>query len=288
MTTISARSVLAVFAHPDDEVFSAGGTLAQSAADGARVVLICATGGEVGEISDPALATPETLPSVREAELRAACAALGITELRFLGYRDSGMVGTPDNDDPRSFNPADPADATARLVRLIREVKPDVVITHDPTGGYGHPDHIMSSRYVTAAFDAAGDSRQFVDSGAAWWPSRLLYAAAPRSFFMNMRDQMRAANIDTTGFDEMGRDIPGYDDEEITTIVDVASQVERKLAAFRAHRTQFGAESPFLRLPEAVMLELFAREYFIQARPDPASDTAIQHDLSGALPTRTG
>ncbi len=190
------------------------------------------------------------------------------------------MAGTPDNDDPRSFNRADPADATAKLVRLMREVKPDVVITHDSTGGYGHPDHIMSSRYVTAAFDAGGDSRQFVDAGAAWQPSRLLYAAAPRSFFLNMRDQMRAMNIDTTMFDDLDSDSTGYDDDEITTIVDVSSQGERKLAAFRAHRTQFGPESPFVRLPETVLLELFTREYFIQARPDPNRNTPIRPELA--------
>ena len=279
MTTQQPRSLLAVFAHPDDEVFSAGGIMARAAADGLRVVLVCATRGEVGGISDPALATPETLATVREAELQAALTALGVAELRFLGYRDSGMVGTPNNDDPRSFNRADPVDATGRLVTLIREIKPDLVVTHDPTGGYGHPDHIATSRYVTAAFDAAGDANQFADAGAPWQPSRLFYAATPRSFFVQMREQMRAMGVDTSNFDNLDTDRMGYEDDQITAVVDVTDQIERKMAAFKAHRTQFGTDSGPLRMPEPILRDMLARECFIQARPEPPSDMARLDNL---------
>src|SRR5262245_28885954 len=153
-------TLLAVFAHPDDEAFGVGGTMTRYSEQGVRTVLVCATRGEVGEISDPALATPETLGEVREQELRCACDALRIKDLIFLDYRDSGMKGTPENDDERSLYRADPLEAIGKLVKIIREVKPQVVITFEPYGGYGHPDHIAISKHTTAAFGAAADPDQ--------------------------------------------------------------------------------------------------------------------------------
>lgn len=194
------RTLLAVFAHPDDEVFGSGGTLAKYAAQGVRIVLACATRGEVGEISDPSLATPETLPEVREQELRTSAAALGFSGIRFLGYRDSGMKGTADNDDPRSYYRADPEAATGQLVALIREVKPQVVITFEPFGGYGHPDHVVTSQFTTAAFDAAGNGARYPDAGPVWQPSRLFYTMIPLSFFRDVRDRLAAMGVDTSDF----------------------------------------------------------------------------------------
>ncbi len=123
--------LLATFAHPDDEGFGTGGTLAHYAAAGGQAGLVCATRGEVGEISDPDLATPETLPEVREAELRCAGQKLGLSELTFLGYRDSGMAGTPENEDLRAFANAPAAEVVARLVGLIRRWRPQVIVTFD-------------------------------------------------------------------------------------------------------------------------------------------------------------
>src|ERR671932_2725290 len=125
------RSLLALFAHPDDEAFGSGGTLARYAAEGVAVALVCATRGEVGEIADPALATPETLGDVREAELRCAARALGVGELLFLGYRDSGMAGTPTNEDPRALARAPAEEVVARLVGIIRRLRPQVLVTFD-------------------------------------------------------------------------------------------------------------------------------------------------------------
>ena len=276
-------TLLAVFAHPDDESFGSGGTLAKYAANGTRVVLACATRGEVGEISDPALAVREALGDVREAELRTACAALGVHELRLLGYRDSGMVGAPENDDPRCYHRADPEAATRQLVALVRECRPQVIITFDPSGGYGHPDHIAVSRHTTAAFDMAGDPEKFSQAGPAWQPQRLFYNVFPRSFLIEMRDRMRALGLDTSDFDRFDAEQLGYRDEQITAAVDVSAQVDAKWAALHCHRTQFGANNLFRRLPEAEMRAMMSREYFAQARPAPAIGAQELNDLFAGL-----
>ena len=145
-------SVLLVFAHPDDEGFGTGGILSLLASRGARLTLVCATNGDVGEISDPALATPETLAQVRQEELRQAMGVTGVQDVRFLNYRDSGMAGSDDNRHPKSLFQAPQPEVVGRLVEVIRDVRPRVVITHDPTGGYGHPDHVTVYRHVTEAF----------------------------------------------------------------------------------------------------------------------------------------
>ncbi|MFQ5593848.1 MAG: PIG-L family deacetylase [Anaerolineae bacterium] len=261
--------LLAVFAHPDDEGM-ASGTLSKAASNGVHVVLTCATRGEVGEISHPALAAPENLGDVREAELRAACDVLGIKDLRLLGYRDSGMAGTPANDDPRCYHQANPEAATRQLVHLIRDVRPQVVVTHEPGGGYGHPDHIAVSRYTTAAFDLAGDPGAFPEAGQPWRPRRLYYAVLPRSMFKQMRRRMEALGLDAASLDQFIVFEPGGIEEQVTHVVDVSTRVEAKRAAFNCHETQFGTAHPLRQLPEEVMRGVFSREYFIQARPAPA------------------
>src|ERR687887_87661 len=153
---------MAVHAHPDDECFGGGGTLARYAAEGCNTVLVTCTAGEEGEIVDPDMdpaAVKPRLADVRLGELNAAVGVLGIHHLELLGYRDSGMAGTPANDDPRSFNQADPDEATRRLVALIRRHKPQVLFTYAEDGGYGHPDHIKAHQITVAAFDAAGAHR---------------------------------------------------------------------------------------------------------------------------------
>jgi LmbE family N-acetylglucosaminyl deacetylase len=180
---LSNLSVLACFAHPDDEGFGSGGTLAMLAARGAHVTLVCATNGDVGEISDPALATPETLAQVRQEELRKAMAVTGVQDLRFLNYRDSGMAGTEDNNHPNSLHQAEPGRVVGQLVSIIREVHPEVVITHDPTGGYGHPDHQAVCQRATQAFSLAGDANtypeQLTQGRQAWTPERFTTFASP-------------------------------------------------------------------------------------------------------------
>src|SRR5215831_11641504 len=136
------RTLLAVHAHPDDECISTGGILARYAAEGVRTVLVTCTDGAVGEISDPSLATPENLAEVRSQELDESVRVLNISRLVKLGYRDSGMAGTSENDDPRSFQQSSFGEAVERVVRVLREERPRVVVTYNENGGYGHPDHI--------------------------------------------------------------------------------------------------------------------------------------------------
>jgi LmbE family N-acetylglucosaminyl deacetylase len=142
-----------------------GGTLLKYGQAGVETGLICLTRGEVGEISDPALATPETLGEVREGELRAVAQALGVQHLWFLGYRDSGMAGTAENQNSRSLLQANPAEVIGKIVAVIRAFRPQVVVTFDETGGYGHPDHIAAWQHTTSAFSVAADLAQYPELG---------------------------------------------------------------------------------------------------------------------------
>lgn len=263
---MTTPTILGIFAHPDDELMC-GGTLARYAAQGARVVLACATRGEVGSIYAPGLATRETLADVRSGELQTAARALGIAEVRFLGFRDSGMAGTPENDDPRNLLRADPEPAMALFVGLLREVRPDVVLTHDPTGGYGHPDHIAVSGYVTAAYDAAGDPARYPHAGEAWRPARLFYGVMARSFFARMREALEQAGAERMPFGNADLDRMGYDDNAVSLALDVSDQVAAKIAGFLAHQTQFGPESPSSQMPEDMRQAMLAHEHLVQARP---------------------
>lgn len=276
-------NLLAVFAHPDDE-FGVSGVMAQYAANGSQVVLACVTRGEVGEISDPSLATPETLGTVREAELRAACDALGIPELRFLGYRDSGMQGTPENDDPRCYHQADPEAATEQLVGLIREVKPQIVLTFEPYGGYGHPDHIATNRYTTAAFDAAGKPDAYPNAGPPWQPQGLFYVALPHALLVEFRAQLEALGMDAAPMDHFIDNYPIIDDQ-ITHKVDVSAQFETRWAAFQCHRTQIAPDHFFHQMPTELLHQAFGHEYYIQARPPltPTPDEPLLDDLIAGL-----
>lgn len=265
------RSLLAAFGHPDDEAFGTGATLAHYAALGVQVGLVCATRGEVGEIADPTLATPETLGEVREEELRCAARTLGVREVDFLGYRDSGMPGTPENADPRAFANIPAEEVVCRLVRMIRRWQPQVVITFEPGGGYGHPDHMAISRHTTAAFHAAADPAAYPDQGAAWPAARLFYTVIPRSFFAEMRDRMTALGIDTSQFARFDENKIGWPDERVHCRMDVSDQIETKLAALQCHRTQLGPENLFRRLPEEIVKQMLSREHFSLVWPEPSS-----------------
>lgn len=188
---------MAIYAHPDDEAFGTGGTISRYASEGVKVYLVSATRGEVGEISDPSLATPETLGCVREDELRCAAETMGVTQLVFLDYRDSGMAGTPENQDPRAFVNAQAEEVVPLLVSLIRSLRPEVIVTFEPNGGYGHPDHIAIHKHTVAAFRAAADPTCSPELGAPWQAKRLFYTAIPHSFFEDMRQQMTDLGLDT-------------------------------------------------------------------------------------------
>ncbi|MCH8109336.1 MAG: PIG-L family deacetylase [Chloroflexi bacterium] len=275
------RALLGVFAHPDDESFGTGGLLARYVAEGAHVSLVCATNGEVGEISDPSLATPETLGDVRVGEMENAARVLGISELIMLGYRDSGMPGTPDNNDPRAFAQAPDGEVVSRLVGIIRRLRPQVVVTFDPNGGYGHPDHISIHLHTVAAFHAAGDPARYPDEGAPWLPARLFYSAIPRSAFKEMREHMKSAGIDTSDFERFEEAVIGWDDDQINVIMDVSDTIDIKWEALQCHRTQLGGENFFSRMPEAVRRQILSRETFVQAWPEPSEGLRLTHLFDG-------
>lgn len=257
-----ARSILACFAHPDDESFSIGGTLAHYASRGHEINLVCATRGEAGEISDPALASPENLGEVRERELRCAAAALGIGRVEILGYRDSGMEGTDDNNDPRAYVMADRDEVIARLVGYIRSLQPDVVITFDPDGAYGHPDHIAIHHHTVAAVAAARDETRFPEAGPVWTPRRLFFTAISKKRFGEMRSRLAEMGIDTSAFDRPDMPIVGQEEDEIDVTMDVAAHVAAKRKALECHATQFGPDNFMTQLAGDVADDLMSLESF--------------------------
>ena len=260
----SGLTALAVFAHPDDEGFSCGGTLAKLVALDIRVTLVCATNGDVGEISDSSLATPETLAQVRKGELRRAMAVTGVTDIRFLDYRDSGMDGTADNQHPNSLHQAQEKQVVKRLSDIMNEVQPALVITHDPTGGYGHPDHIAVYRLVTQAFSSTGPGvggAALLETGG---PRSLYYSCFPRSVFRKMWQAMLDAGIKPP-FASLEADSIGSPDELVTTTLDVREFVETKIASLKCHRTQIDPEGFFTRLPGNVLRDIMSTEYFTLA-----------------------
>ena len=256
-------TLMAVHAHPDDESIGTGGVLAQYADEGLRTVLVTCTGGEVGEIAHPDLAFEHNLGEVRRRELEKACQILGVSRLHLLGYRDSGMAGTADNDHPDSFHQAPLDEAVGRLVRLIRAERPQVLVTYDENGFYGHPDHIRANRISVAGFEAAADPSRYPEAGEPWQISKLYYTAVPRSALTLFAERMREAGIDPP-FESIEEGQPdfGTPDELVTTVVDVSREVVRKRRALLAHATQMGPEVFFAHLPETLFGELFAREAF--------------------------
>jgi mycothiol conjugate amidase Mca len=275
-------TLMAVHAHPDDEVFGTGGVFARAADEGMRTVLVCATGGEEGEIRDPGRDTPEQrarLAEIRAAELRRSAGILGIEEVHFLGYRDSGMLGTPANDHPANFLHADRKEATRRVVRLIREVHPHVLVTYDERGGYGHPDHVTAHQVTTAAVEAAADLERYPELGLPVWSVPKFYNSAnPRSIWQWIGEQMRERGIAPEP-EESDYDYASFltPDEVITTRVDVTSYVPRKHAALMEHQTQISQDDWLHSMPEDLMEALLRTESFIRVRsavpvPTPEDD----------------
>lgn len=262
-------TLLAVHAHPDDESMSTGGTLARYSREGVRTVLVTCTGGEVGEMLDPDRAIDEAKPrlaEIRRVELECAVETLGIARLYLLGYRDSGMVDTPDNDDPRGFHRADFDEATGRLVEIIRRERPRVILAYNEFGGYGHPDHIMAHRIAVAAFDQAGDPDRFPGQGLLpWQPSKLYFTAWPRRLMKKVA-QLLAEVGAPNPFEDRDPETLGTPDEAITTVIDMADQVMTKRAAWRCHRTQITEDFFLLRLPEERVRAELGEEYFIRVR----------------------
>lgn len=271
------KRLLGVFAHPDDEGVMAGAFLHYSAS-GVETGLICATRGEVGEIADPALATPENLGQVRKDELRAAAAILGINTLWFLGYRDSGMAGTPENEDPRAFAQASAVDVVSKLTAIIREFRPQVLVTFDETGGYGHPDHIAIYKHTTSAFHAAADAVQFPELGPAHSAAKLYYTAFPRSGIRALGEWMRSQNYQGS-FSNLGPEKLGIPDDLISIRLNVEQWQETKNRSWSMHRTQMNPNIPFAQMPEELQRQWRSYEVYQLAASRVGPDVPGENDL---------
>jgi len=262
--------LLQVHAHPDDEASKGAGTTAKYAAEGVRNVLVCCTGGEAGDILNPAVDTPETranLFEVRMAELRASVDALGYESLHMLGYHDSGMPDTETNARPDNFANAPLDEAVERFVRIIRAERPQVIITYrDEQNFYPHPDHIRTHVISGPAFDAAGDPDAFPDSGEPWQPSKLYYVSwsiarvkALHQAYLDRGEESAYTSWFERGFDTNRKD-------EFTTLIDVGDFLHKRRESLLAHRTQVDPEGHWMRLPDSVIREVFPWEEFTLVR----------------------
>ncbi|MFD9377331.1 N-acetyl-1-D-myo-inositol-2-amino-2-deoxy-alpha-D-glucopyranoside deacetylase [Streptomyces sp. NPDC059999] len=277
MNGLPARRLLLVHAHPDDESINNGVTMAKYAAEGAHVALVTCTLGEEGEVIPPDLAhlaadRDDTLGPHRIGELAAAMGELGVTDHRFLGgpgrFRDSGMMGAEQNHRPDAFWSADVDEAAAYLVEVIRELRPQVLVTYDPEGGYGHPDHIQAHRVATRAAELAAEGAYRRDLGAAHTIGKIYWNRVPRSVVEEGFARLRAAG-GKAPFPGLAApdDVPGVvADERITAEIgdgaDGETFVAAKAAAMRAHATQVAVDGPFFALSNDLAQPLFAREYY--------------------------
>ncbi|MBT2477160.1 N-acetyl-1-D-myo-inositol-2-amino-2-deoxy-alpha-D-glucopyranoside deacetylase [Streptomyces sp. ISL-94] len=292
MNGLPARRLLLVHAHPDDESINNGVTMAKYAAEGAHVTLVTCTLGEEGEVIPPGLAhlaadRDDALGPHRVGELAAAMAELGVTDHRFLGgpgrFRDSGMMGAPQNDRPEAFWSADVDEAAAYLVEVIREVRPQVLVTYDPDGGYGHPDHIQAHRVAMRAAELAAESAYRRDLGEPHAIGKVYWNRVPLSVVEEGFAKLREAG-NTAPFPGLAspQDVPGVvADERITAEIEAPEEfVAAKAAAMRAHATQIAVDGPFFALSNDLAQPLFAREYYelVAGRPGaPAGER--EHDL---------
>jgi N-acetyl-1-D-myo-inositol-2-amino-2-deoxy-alpha-D-glucopyranoside deacetylase len=267
VTTLPDRRLLLVHAHPDDESIGTGATMAHYAALGAHVTLVTCTLGEEGEIHVPELAQlaaaeADQLGGYRISELAAACAALGVTDFRFLGgagrYRDSGMMGLPTNDHPRAFWQADLDEAARYLLEVIREIRPQVLITYDPNGFYGHPDHIQAHRVAMRAVELAGME------GIA--PAKVYWTAMPRSVLEAGLAHFTESSDNPFAGIERVDDLPfGTPDDQIAARIDATDRHAAKEEAMRAHATQIPQTSWLYSIAGNFGAEFMGVEYFTLA-----------------------
>jgi N-acetyl-1-D-myo-inositol-2-amino-2-deoxy-alpha-D-glucopyranoside deacetylase len=271
---VTDRRLLLIHAHPDDETIGSGTTMARYAAEGAQVTLITCTLGELGEVLVPALAglaadRADQLGGYRISELDAAMRALGVTDHRFLGgagrWRDSGMMDTPGNADPRAFWACATDDtlfaqAVEQAVAVIREVRPQVLVTYDPNGGYGHPDHIMAHRVAMAAAEQAARPG---GEGEPWQIEKIYWTAIPKSVIQAGIEALRESGSDFFDGAESADEVPmGDADDEVTTAVEGADFYAAKDAAMRAYPTQISVDGPFFALSNKLGREALSTEYF--------------------------
>ena len=264
MRVSAAKRLLLVHAHPDDETINNGVTMAKYAALGAQVTLVTCTRGEEGEVLVNELANlasdkDDKLGEHREIELKDAMDELGIKDFRFLGapskkWRDSGMMGTPANDRDDVFWQADLDEASIELVKIILEIKPQVLITYDEFGGYGHPDHIKAHRVAMRAAELAANQ--------GWQVNKIYWNTMPRSVIQMGIEKMKEVGSDFFGA-ESADDLPfAKPDELVSTVVNAPEYVPAKLAAMKAHATQISVDGPFFALSNNLGLSVWGDEYY--------------------------
>ena len=264
MRVSAAKRLLLVHAHPDDETINNGVTMAKYAASGAQVTLVTCTRGEEGEVLVTELANlasdkDDKLGEHREVELKDAMAQLGINDFRFLGapnkkWRDSGMMGTTQNERGDVFWQADLDEASHELVKIILETKPQVLITYDEFGGYGHPDHIKAHRVAMRAAELAAEQ--------GWQISKIYWNTMPRSVIQMGIEKMKEVGSDFFGA-ESADDLPfAKPDELVTTVVNAPEYVPQKLEAMKAHATQISLDGPFFALSNNLGLSVWGDEYY--------------------------
>ncbi|MCX6444988.1 MAG: N-acetyl-1-D-myo-inositol-2-amino-2-deoxy-alpha-D-glucopyranoside deacetylase [Actinobacteria bacterium] len=281
--------LLLVHAHPDDETINNGSTMALYAALGAHVTLVTCTRGEEGEVLIPELvhlaATEnDSLGEHRVVELAAAMKALGVSDHRFLGegkkkYRDSGMMGTPQNDRSDCFWKADFSEVVHSLADVIDEIKPHVLITYDEFGGYGHPDHIQAHRVAMAAAEQS-----------EWDIPKIYWNVMPKSVIQDGIDKMKALGSDFMGA-ESAEDLPfAKDDSFVHALIDGADYVDQKMDAMRAHGTQIAVDGPFFALSNNLGLEIWGNEYYTLVKgekAEPFTEQGFESDLFAGISTQS-
>ena len=272
--TDAARRLLLVHAHPDDETLTTGGTIARYVAEGAEVTVLTCTLGEEGEVigddwAELVADRADQLGGYRILELTRALAALGVAAPRFLGraghWRDSGMAGTPSAENPRAWVNADPDEAVSALVAVIRELRPHVVVTYDPVGGYGHPDHIAVHERVTAAIEAAATDA-YPEAGEPWATPKLYWTVTEESA---LREGLAAlGEIPAEWVVPFAGGLPSVPDEQVTTAVDVSGVLDAKRAAMAAHATQVivAPDGASFALSNLIAQSVFAEEHFVLVR----------------------
>lgn len=278
---IEKKVLLAVLAHPDDESFGMGGTLALYASRGMDVHLVCATRGEVGEVSPDLLKGFESIAKLRESELRCAAGFLGLTGIHFLDYRDSGMPGSPDNTHPQALAAQPLDEVAAKVVRYIRELKPQVVLTFDPIGGYRHPDHIAIQQATVRAFEQAGNPDFAADSFPVYAPERLYFHKMPNGLLKFAVKFLPIIGKDPHKFGSNGDiDLVPIAEVDFPTNarIDIRSVLKKKEQAGACHASQGGGRMGGGLV--SLLMRLFSgTESFMRSSPPVGEGEKVAQDL---------
>jgi len=278
---MNEKRMLLVHAHPDDETINNGATMAMYSKSGVGVTLVTCTRGEEGEVLVPDLAhlassQTDGLGKHRETELANAMSELGVTDHRFLGapdkkWRDSGMMGTEPNNRADVFWQADLDEAAGYLVKIIREIKPQVLVTYDEMGGYGHPDHIQAHRVAMRGAELAADPN--FGNGEPWEISKIYWNTMPKSVIAEGMAKMKEIGSDFFGAENVD-DLPfAKPDELVTTLIDGTAFINEKMAAMAAHPTQIELDGPFFALSNSLGNQVWGHEYY----------TLVKGEIAGTL-----